>query len=81
MSLVVSDEIMQASGLTENELLLEIILLLFQQEKLSLGRAAELLNMSQIRFQRLIAERGICIHYDVVEFQEDLQHLTAKGLL
>jgi len=72
---------MQASGLTENELLLEIILLLFQQEKLSLGRAAELLNMSQIRFQRLIAERGICIHYDVVEFQEDLQHLTAKGLL
>ena len=81
MSLVISDEIVQASGLTENELFLEIILLLFQQEKLSLGRAAELLNLSQVRFQRLISERGICVHYDVAEFQEDVQRLTGKGWL
>lgn len=81
MSLVISDEIVQASGLTENELFLEIILLLFQQEKLSLGRAAELLNLSQVRFQRLISERGMCVHYDVAEFQEDVQHLTGKGWL
>jgi len=81
MSLVISDEIVRASGLTENELFLEIVLLLFQQEKLSLGKAAELLNMSQVGFQRLISERGLCIHYDVAEFQEDVQHLTSKGLL
>ncbi|XHX75677.1 MAG: UPF0175 family protein (plasmid) [Stenomitos frigidus ULC029] len=81
MSLVISDALVQASGLTENELFLEIVLLLFQQDKLSLGKAAELLNMPQIRFQRLISERGICVHYDVAEFQEDIQHLTAKGLL
>lgn len=81
MSLVISDALVQASGLTEDELFLEIVLLLFQQDKLSLGKAAELLNMPQIRFQRLIAERGICVHYDVAEFQEDIQHLTAKGLL
>jgi len=81
MSLVISDALVQASGLTENELFLEIVLLLFQQDRLSLGKAAELLNMPQIRFQRLISERGICVHYDVAEFQEDIQHLTAKGLL
>ena len=81
MSLVISDALVQASGLTENELFLEIVLLLFQQDKLSLGKAAELLNMPQIRFPRLISERGICVHYDVAEFQEDIQHLTAKGLL
>ncbi|NEO57712.1 MAG: UPF0175 family protein [Okeania sp. SIO3B5] len=51
--------------LSENELLIEIVLLLFQQEKISLGKAAELLNMSQISFQKLMAERDICIHYDV----------------
>lgn len=81
MSLVVSDEIIQASGLTENELLLEIVLLLFQQDRLSLGKAAELLNLPQIHFQKLISERSICIHYDVAELQEDIQHLTARGLL
>jgi predicted HTH domain antitoxin len=81
MSLVISDEILRASGFTENQLFLEVILLLFQQEKLSLGKAAELLNMSQIRFQRLVSDRGLCVHYDVAEFREDVQHLTGKGLL
>ena len=81
MSLIISDEIVKASGLSEEELFLEIVLLLFKQDKISLGKAAKLLNMSQIRFQRLMADRGICVHYDVAELQEDIQHLTAKGWL
>jgi predicted HTH domain antitoxin len=81
MSLVISDEIVRASGLSENELLLEVVILLFQQEKVSLGKAAELLNISQVYFQRLIADRGICVHYDIEDFQEDIQNLTAKGWL
>ena len=81
MSLVISDDVIRASGLSEADLLLEIIILLFQQEKLSLGKASEILGMPQIRFQRLIADRGICVHYDVADFQEDLQHLTEKGWL
>jgi predicted HTH domain antitoxin len=81
MSLVISDDIVKASGLSETDLLRELIVLLFQQEKLSLGKASELLGMTQIRFQRLIADRGICVHYDVAEFNEDLQHLKQKGWL
>lgn len=81
MSLLISDEIVKASGLTEFDLLLEIMILLFQQDKISLGKASELLGISQIWFQRLLAERDICVHYDVAEFQEDLQHLQRKGWL
>lgn len=81
MSLLISDDVLSASGLKEEELFLEVILLLFQRDRLSLGKAAALLDMPQVRFQRLIAERGICIHYDVAEFREDVAHLTAKGLL
>ena len=81
MGLVISDDVLTASGLREEELFLEVILLLFQRDKLSLGKAAELLNMSQIRFQRLVSDRGICIHYDIAELEEDIKHLTAKGLL
>ena len=81
MSLLISDAVLSASGLKEEELFLEVIILLFQQDKLSLGKAAELLDMSQIRFQRLISERGICVHYDVAEFREDLVHLKTQGLL
>jgi predicted HTH domain antitoxin len=37
--------------------------------------------MNLIEFQREIASRGICIHYDVEEFQEDLQTLRKLGRL
>lgn len=75
---VLFDEMSKASGMSEDALFLAVILLLFQQEKISLGKAAELVNISQIRLQRLIAERGICVHYDVAEFHEDIEQLQAK---
>ncbi|WP_446380193.1 UPF0175 family protein [Coleofasciculus sp. E2-BRE-01] len=71
----------KASGFSEQELIIELVLLLFQQEKISLGKAAELLNISQVRFQKILSDRGINIHYDVEELQEDIQYLTAKGWL
>lgn len=81
MSLVIPDAVVKASGLSEDDLLLEIIILLYQQDKISLGKASELLGMNQLKLQRLLASRNICIHYDVEEFQEDLKHLREKGWL
>jgi predicted HTH domain antitoxin len=81
MSLVISQEVLKASGLSEDELFQEIVIMLFQQDKIGLGKASELLGINQVRFQRLLAERGICIHYDVAEFREDIQHLRDKGWL
>lgn len=81
MSLTIPDTVLSASGLKAEELFLEIILLLFQRDKLSLGKAAELLDMPQIQFQHLIAGRGICVHYDVAEFREDIEQLKVQGLL
>jgi predicted HTH domain antitoxin len=75
MSLVISDDLVNASGFSENELLLEIVLMLFQQDKISLGKASELLGLHRMQFQKLISERRICVHYDIQEFQEDLNIL------
>ena len=75
MSLVILDDIVKASGFSETELLLEIVIMLFQQDKISLGKASELLGMHRMQFQKLLAERGICVHYDVAEFQEDIDSL------
>jgi predicted HTH domain antitoxin len=77
MSLVISDDLVKASGFSENELLLEIVLRLFQQDKISLEKASELLGLHRIQFQKLIAEREICVHYDIEDFQEDLKILDA----
>ncbi|MEA5448298.1 UPF0175 family protein [Leptolyngbya sp. CCNP1308] len=75
MSLTISDDLVKASGLSERELFLEIVLMLFRQEKISLGKASELMGLHRMQFQKLLADRDICVHYDVAEFQEDLKAL------
>ena len=75
MSLVIPDEILQATRMSEAELRQEIAVLLFQKEKLTLGQASHLAVMSQVQFQHLLASRHIPIHYDVAEFEEDLKTL------
>jgi predicted HTH domain antitoxin len=79
MSLVISDELLKAAKVSEDELMQEIVLLLFQQDKLTLGKASHLLGMSQMEFQELLASRKICLHYDVEEFREDIKSLQARG--
>jgi predicted HTH domain antitoxin len=78
MSLVISDELLKAAKVSEDELMQEIVLLLFQQDKLSLGKASHLLGISQMEFQKLLASRKICLHYDVEEFREDIKSLQAR---
>ena len=75
MSLTISDEILEATGMSEVELKQEIAVLLFQKEKLTLGKASQLAGMSQLQFQHLLASRQIPVHYDVAEFEEDLKTL------
>jgi predicted HTH domain antitoxin len=65
--------------LSEAELLSELAIALFQQDRVSLGSASKIAGMHIMNFQKLISDRGICIHYDVEEFQQDVQHLQERG--
>jgi predicted HTH domain antitoxin len=73
--LTIPGEYVQATRMTEEELLLEVAVMLFQKEKLTLGQAARLAGMPQYKFQLLLASRDIPLHYDVEEFREDLETL------
>lgn len=75
MSFVITDEILQTSGMTEAELRQELAVVLFQKEKLTLGQASSLAGMNQLQFQRLLASRQIPIHYGVDDLEEDLRTL------
>ncbi|MDJ0708072.1 MAG: UPF0175 family protein [Leptolyngbyaceae cyanobacterium MO_188.B28] len=78
MSLVIPEELLKASRMSESELMQEIVLMLFQQEKLTLGKASRLLSLSPIKLQRLLASRRICVHYDVEDFRYDLKSLQRQ---
>jgi predicted HTH domain antitoxin len=67
--------------LKEADWLREIAIALFKEELISLSRASSISQMEQIDFQKLLSSRGICIHYDVEELEQDIQHLQARGWL
>ncbi|HHP7243879.1 MAG TPA: UPF0175 family protein [Elainellaceae cyanobacterium] len=64
---------------TETDLRQELAVALFQQEKITLGTASQIAGIHQIEFQRLIASRGICVHYDVEDLEQDLSSLRQDG--
>jgi predicted HTH domain antitoxin len=59
----------------------ETAILLFEQEKMTLAQAARFAGMERLAFQQLLASRGLSIHYDVAEFEEDLKTLRSMGRL
>ena len=78
MSVVISDEVLQTVQMSEAELLQEIAVMLFQQERFTLGQASRFAIMNQFQFQRLLASRQISLHYDIAELREDVKSLEAN---
>ncbi len=54
---------------------LELAIALYDQHRLSLGKARELANMSLWQFRQVLAARRIIAHYDVQDLHQDLQTL------
>jgi predicted HTH domain antitoxin len=82
MSIVISDEILQASQLTASEFRQEIALHLFQTDHLTLGYASSLAEMPINAFRKLLKQRQIPLYvYDVEDFELDLKNLQTLGRL
>ena len=81
VSIQVPREILHATRMTSEELRCELALHLFQQGKLSFGKAREMAGMSVGAFQQLLGSRGIPVHYDLQEYAEDRNTLKELGQL
>ena len=80
-SIDISRELIRATRMTPEELRRELVIYLFQQGKLSFGKARELAGMDAWAFQQLLGSRGIAVHYDIAEYQQDLDTLRELGRL
>lgn len=79
VSFEIPKEVLRASRLTEDELRRELALHLFEQDKLSFGKARELAEMSVWDFQQFLGSRGISVHYDVGAYESDRETLRQLG--
>jgi predicted HTH domain antitoxin len=81
MSVLIPDDILRASNIMEEELKLEIAIMLYKQDKISSGKARKWTGLTVIEFQHQLALRGLCINYDVEDFESDIKNLRAMGRL
>jgi predicted HTH domain antitoxin len=72
-------EILHVTRLTPQALKRELALSLFEQGKLSFGKARELAEMNVWEFQQLLGSKGIPVHYNSEDYQEDLATLKDLG--
>jgi predicted HTH domain antitoxin len=75
ITLNLPDSLSKTETFNQSEWLQEIAIALFQQQRISLSRV-DIMN-----FQKLLADRNICVHYDVEDFEQDVQHLRSRGWL
>jgi predicted HTH domain antitoxin len=72
-------EISQAARMTPEELKRELAIHLFEEGRLSFGKARSLAAMTIWEFQQLLGSRGIVVHYDIEDYEEDLETLKRIG--
>lgn len=81
ITLSLPDSLSQTENFNQSDWLREIACALFQQERVSLSRASKIAGIELMDFQKLLADRGICVHYDVEDFEQDVQSLRGRGWL
>jgi len=79
ISIEIPSEIVHVTRMTPQELRKELAILLFQQGKLSFGKAREMAGMTVWTFQQILGIREIPIHYDIDDYEEDLNTLKELG--
>lgn len=75
MQVTIEESTLRAAHMSPGEFKQDIALHLYEQDRLTLGQAAALAEMSQHRFQHLFATRGIPAHYGLDELEADLTTL------
>ena len=82
VTLTIPDSVIQGLRLPEEEisqrLRLELGLALYAQGALSLGKAAELAEVSRLLFGELVGQRGIARHYGDEDLQQDLSYVSGE---
>lgn len=79
MSIVVPDEVLSATRMSEAEMRQEIAVMLFQKEKLTLAQASRFAGIHRVAFQHLLASRHISMHYGVEDLEQDIKNLREMG--
>ncbi|NBC06386.1 MAG: UPF0175 family protein [Bacteroidetes bacterium] len=79
MIIEISDHTLDKLSITREEVKLEVAVALYAREILTLEQASKMADLDQLKFQQVLGERKIPIHYGKEDFEEDLKTLSQLG--
>jgi predicted HTH domain antitoxin len=79
MSVLVSDELLQAANMSDAELKTELAILLYQQKKLGLSKAREFAGVALVEFQQELARRQIPVFDDLASLETEISQFISVG--
>ena len=77
MVIEIQDEMLRGLKLTEPQALLDLAVGLFTDRRVTLGRAAEIAQLTQLAFQQELNRREIPVHCDMDDLLADVSTLAA----
>ncbi|MBX2889625.1 MAG: UPF0175 family protein [Saprospiraceae bacterium] len=80
MVLEIPDRVLSHSKYTVEDFKLDVAVMLYQKQVMSLARAAEWVGLSRLEFQKELKDRDIHLHYEVSDLHEELATLEKIGL-
>jgi predicted HTH domain antitoxin len=77
----IPQDILDSARIKLPDIKVELALLLYTQNRLSIGKARELANMSLWEFRQLLGTRKIQVHYDINDLKDDVATLKRMDRL
>jgi predicted HTH domain antitoxin len=75
MTITIPDGALLAAKLSPNDLLIDFAVYLYEKKIVSIGQAKKIANIDLITFQKELAKKNICIHYEISDLEKDLENL------
>ena len=73
--LVLDDDFLAASQLSEEELKLEVIIASYRSNKIGWGKGAEILGITQMQMWKELAKRGLDVIQNDETYKKEFQNL------
>lgn len=77
MVLEIPKKISSQMLMSKEELLLELAIVLYQKEVISMRAAAELSKISWVQFEHILGERKIYLKYSEEDLRKDMENLSS----
>ncbi len=80
MTIEIPDEIVKREDYKIKDFMLDIAVMLYQNKRISLAKAASIVGLNRLEFQAVLADKGVYIHYTIEDLNKELENLKKIGL-